>query len=158
MGVQFILVLAVLLLWVGLRWARSLRPDAKRLKRDLALARRLVPLEQFQDAAFTSRDVAHYYASTTFRDYRLLELATGCDAMHTVLKDTSGRLPYDAGHLKQLLYVLAFMDAAATSGTVLEVGSGKGTNSLYLASLFPHATFVGVDLTPAHVELSNGHG
>ncbi len=38
--------------------------------------------------------------------------------------------------------------------TVLEVGSGKGFNSRFLATQFPQIQFRGIDLTPRHVALA----
>jgi SAM-dependent methyltransferase len=38
---------------------------------------------------------------------------------------------------------------------VLEVGSGKGFNSRWLAQQFPTVQFQGIDLTPLHVKLAN---
>jgi len=37
---------------------------------------------------------------------------------------------------------------------ILELASGKGFNSIYLAEQFPDKHFVGIDLTPIHVETS----
>jgi hypothetical protein len=37
---------------------------------------------------------------------------------------------------------------------VLEVGSGKGFNSIFLAEQFPDIHFTGIDLTPLHIKIS----
>ena len=41
---------------------------------------------------------------------------------------------------------------------ILEVGCGKGFNSVYLASQCPARNFVGIDLTPLHVALAQKAG
>jgi len=40
--------------------------------------------------------------------------------------------------------------------SVLELGSGKGFNSIYLAKQNPTTKFVGIDLTPKHVTIARG--
>jgi predicted O-methyltransferase YrrM len=132
---------------LALAYLASLRPDRAALARDLRWLEKALPLEVYREAEFDSADVVEYYEQTTFRDYRLLELATGCDAMHTELAQKT-RLPYRPGQLQQLLYVIAH---AGSAKTVLEVGSGKGSNSVFLAALLPHVRFFAVDLVPAHV-------
>jgi SAM-dependent methyltransferase len=41
---------------------------------------------------------------------------------------------------------------------VLELGPGKGLNSVYLAERNPDVRFTGVDLTPAHVRIASARG
>jgi len=38
---------------------------------------------------------------------------------------------------------------------VLELGSGKGFNGTFLANQYPDVNFVGIDVTPLHIEISN---
>lgn len=129
----------------------SIEPDRARLARDLAWLEKALPLEAFREAEFDNGDVVEYYEQTTFRDYRLLELAAGSNAMHSRLAPKTP-LPYDPGQLLQLLYVIAH---AGSAKTVLEVGSGKGSNSVFLAALLPHVRFFAVDLVPAHVRVAS---
>lgn len=129
----------------------SLKPDRAGLARDLKWLASTMPLEPYREAEFDSADVVEYYEQTTFRDYRLLELATGSNAMHSRLEPKTA-LPYDPGHLRQLLYVIAH---AGSAKTVLEVGSGKGSNSVFLGALLPHVRFFAVDLVPAHVRVAS---
>jgi SAM-dependent methyltransferase len=44
------------------------------------------------------------------------------------------------------------------AGDVLELGPGKGLNSVYLAERNPGVKFTGVDLTPAHVAIATERG
>ena len=74
-----------------------------------------------------TKDVENYYSHTTFRDYKLLEFATGCNAMHTDLVPLQ-KVPFGCKHLKQLLYVMMHMGDDSVPGpdnNILEVGFGK---------------------------------
>lgn len=135
-------------------YVTRLTPTRERLASDLQRLRRVLPVDELSASEFGADDVRRYYAATTFRDYKLLDWATGSNAMHTELGVPAGdrhRLPYRPRHLHQLLYVLAHLgDGAVAGGRTLEVGFGKGSNTIYLASLFPDAQFVGLDLVDAH--------
>ena len=149
MIVAALLVGCVIIVGVGLvRW---IKPTAARLSSDLRWLAAANALSEYRDGEFATADVARYYSSTTFRDYRLLEWVTGSNAMHSKLSP-GVRLPYDAGCLFQLLYVIRYMGAVRN---VVEVGSGKGSNTIYLAYLFPEVRFLGVDLVPEHVEYAS---
>ncbi|PNH00451.1 hypothetical protein TSOC_013725 [Tetrabaena socialis] len=125
-------------------WSWS--PTSDRLRLDLTRLARVVPrLQEFYRKDFTAPDVTTYFAKTTFRDYRALELVTGSAAMHT---------PMDHD---QLLYVIAQMGEAVNGGRVLEIGFGKGANIVYLADLFPRTGFVGIDLLDEHVAHANSN-
>ena len=69
--------------------------------------------------------------------------------MHTDLRPGAWQ-PYKLGLFRQLLPVLAHLDGADRRLQVLEVGFGKGTNTIALASYLPHVTFYAVDLVPEH--------
>lgn len=140
--------------------ARRMWPTHERLQKDLKRLDLIIPkLDEYKQAKYQNSDVQAYYSSTTFRDYKLLELATGCNAMHTELVPAQP-LPFRCGHLQQLLYVIAEMgpgSGSSSSTRVLEVGFGKGSNSIFLASLFKHSQFIGVDLTEDHVQYARSH-
>lgn len=106
----------------------------------------------------TVADVRRYYRSTTFLDYLILRVVYGSEAMHTVLRCRHG----DAS---PLMHVVSELGAARDSvrslyGTnayehkkrsrVLELGSGKGANSLLLGSVFPDLEVHAVDVTDVH--------
>lgn len=135
---------------------RSLAPTHDRLERDLSRLATIVPLAEFEASRYETEHVCHYYASTTFRDYKLLELATSCNAMHTELVPASG-LPFKTGHLQQLLYVISHLGEQPKNGSILEVGFGKGSNSVFLASLFKRLQFVGLDVVDEHVEYAQAY-
>lgn len=138
-------------------YIKSLKPTRERLTFDLQRLRRVMPLDELVAPNFSANDVRRYYSSTTFRDYKLLEWATGCNAMHTELIPER-KLPFRSRHLQQLLYVIAHLGSGAVSGgRTLEVGFGKGSNSVFLASLFPDAHFVGLDLVEEHVDYASAY-
>jgi SAM-dependent methyltransferase len=83
--------------------------------------------------------VATYYTCTTFRDYTWLHWLLGNYTMHTVLSEES------------VLYVEKHCKDAQR---VLEIGFGKGANSLYLAQQCPAVQFDGVDLLNEHTEFA----
>jgi len=62
-----------------------------------------------------------------------------------------------AGFYEQARMVETIL-AKSVARSVLEIGSGKGFNSLYLAERNPHLAFAGVDLTPLHVRIATERG
>lgn len=131
---------------------------------------------------FNDTDVEKYYRETTFRDYeRSLKTFYGCDAMHTHLEHEPA-LPYKtSGMATSMMYVISMLEGScekkgdenrgkrrhkkedldhhlppSTSQIpnihVLEIGYGKGSNAIFLASLFPHVRVTGLDLLEEHCE------
>ena len=119
------------------------------LRIDLGRLDSCFSLESFRSSLYTTTDVIKYYNETTHRDYKILELFTKSTAMHTELIHEN--LPYKCnGQLLQLLHILPYMSSKSIN--VLEIGFGKGTNMIFLASLFPRVSFVGIDLIDKHVK------
>eukprot|EP00740_Mantoniella_antarctica_P013293 CAMPEP_0181385282 /NCGR_PEP_ID=MMETSP1106-20121128/22470_1 /TAXON_ID=81844 /ORGANISM="Mantoniella antarctica, Strain SL-175" /LENGTH=355 /DNA_ID=CAMNT_0023505319 /DNA_START=201 /DNA_END=1265 /DNA_ORIENTATION=- len=136
---------------------RTLEPTEHLLLEDLKKLAKITDTDNFANKEYTVEDVERYYTGTTFRDYKLLELATGCNAMHTNLVP-SQKLPFLANHLKQLLYVMMNMRNCSLPSNVLEVGFGKGSNSVFLRSLKPSgANFFALDVVPAHVKYAKAY-
>ena len=141
--------------WISLyTYMRALKPTKRLLQNDIRRLANVFNLDEFYRKDYATSNVVSYYASTTFRDYELLAFVTGSNAMHSQLNPIRS-LPYSCGHLKQLLYIIAQLGDAVRGGKVLEVGSGKGSNSVYLADLFPEAHFMGIDLVEEHVTYAN---
>lgn len=130
-------------------------PTADQLTRDIKRLEKIQSLHTFRTKEFPLDYVKTYYKSTSFRDYNTFAKITGCNAMHTRLRQR-GPVPYDAGFLQQLMHVIAHMPATRTRMSIVEIGSGKGSNLLYLAKLLPpmQASLIGVDLVDLHVEYS----
>ena len=105
--------------------------------------------EALMATAFEPQDVESYYKLTTFRDYAVLAAITRCPAMHTELS-RARRLPMRVSSFHQLVYVLTHMYGGAPAA-VLEVGCGKGANTITLAALLPQASFEGLDMAACHV-------
>jgi SAM-dependent methyltransferase len=61
--------------------------------------------------------------------------------------------------MQQLFYVVSHMGAGvgASRGNILEVGSGKGSNTIFLASLYKNTHFTGLDILEKHVEYSRAY-
>lgn len=134
----------------------GLEPTERLLMKDLQQLAKITDVDNFAQFDYNLEDVERHYSATTFRDYRLLEFLTGCNAMHTDLVPAQ-KLPFAAKHLKQLMYVMMNMPhnrpMRTASGNVLEVGFGKGSNSIFLRALKPSGVrFFGVDVLPAHVQ------
>lgn len=89
--------------------------------------------------------VAHYYAQSRL-GYERVHSAEGC--MHVAL-NPDGRFD-PAGYLAQ---PMAVSDLIAATGArrVLELGTGLGFNSRWLAARHPDVAFTALDLLPAHL-------
>lgn len=132
-------------------YALRLKPTERLLAQDLVRLSKLMDVDAFARFEYTVDDVETYYASTTFRDYRLLALFTGCGAMHTDLVPAQ-KLPFAMHYLKQLFYVMMHMPRDGSPANVLEIGFGKGSNAVFLNAVKPAGVkFFGVDVVPAHV-------
>jgi SAM-dependent methyltransferase len=91
---------------------------------------------------------ADYYTSTEAQ-FTGLHSAEG--SVHFGL-DWDGRFRPD-GFLEQARLVETVV-CECEAADVLEIGSGKGYNSVYLARRLPNVSFTGVDLTPVHVRIA----
>jgi predicted O-methyltransferase YrrM len=100
---------------------------------------------------FNSDNVRDYYTETTDRDYKFLELFIG-PGLHSRLE-----APYPIGHqggnTRQPALILSEL-RSVNAKRVLEVGSGCGHCSLFLAGAASDVSFSGIDLTPRHVAKS----
>lgn len=98
-----------------------------------------------------SDHVMEYYETTTNRDYRILEWFEG-PGMHSKL---TVRHPINAHSGLTVQPSLVMREIAASHAqSVLEVGSGKGFCTFYLANLLPDVRFTGLDLVHKHIEIS----
>ena len=82
--------------------------------------------------------------------YRLIHSPEG--SIHLAL-NFDGRF-HPEGYYAQACMVAEQIEANQAKA-VLEVGSGKGFNSLFLAEKYPTVQFTGIDLTPLHVKLAS---
>ena len=115
--------------------------DDTSLASDLASVRQAFDVEFLlsEKELFTTGYVESYYSETT--DNALLELLMGT-GMHTRLDG-----------MQQAGYVMHEI-ATVQAQTVLEVGSGKGHCSLYLARVLHGVQFTGLDLLQRHIQVA----
>ena len=106
-------------------------------------------IEDEINAQYSVDDVIKYYTHTTDRDYKLLELFVG-PGLHSRLELPLGGMD---GGTHQSNFILAEI-RAANARSVLEIGSGRGHCSLFLAQRVPDVQFKGVDLTARHVSVA----
>lgn len=168
-------LVAVFVGWVLIDcWWRS-DLDERTLSRDLELIGKAFDIKAilFAKETYTTEDVGQYYAHTTDLDYRALELCVG-PGMHSELRAPHPILNY-GGHTRQAAIVLMEVSsfdmpswmadpvdllspvlsvAPLTYRRVLEVGSGKGYCTLFLAGMCKNVQFYGVDRVARHVQLA----
>jgi SAM-dependent methyltransferase len=134
------------------------------LREDLQLlvrAYRSSSVDEILDGAFddTTKNLTGYYASVP--DYyagtgaQLGGVHSPDGAIHFGL-DWDGRFRHDGFYGQARLVEEVVRKSGVTE--VLELGPGKGLNSVYLAERNPQVRFTGVDLTPAHVAIASERG
>ncbi len=134
------------------------------LERDLAtLARayRAKDVDSLVTAAFDDEhaNVTGYYA--TVPDY-YAGTAAQLSGVHNADGAIHFGLDWDGKYSKEGFYAQADIVGRLAKETgakrVLEVGPGKGFNSVHLAKKNPDIAFTGIDLTPLHVRLASESG
>lgn len=113
-----------------------------------------------------SNDIISYYTNTTLRDYQLMDYYTNSTGgMHTLLKQPA---LCDIGTLHQAASILPAINMCSSNATstrhgggstgitrVLELGSGKGINTQFIASnTNKNVHCIGIDLTELHTKLA----
>ncbi len=122
------------------------------MEEDLLTIKRVFPAEMLRAKEFTCcQDVEMYYENTTLRDYWLLELVVG-PGLHTRLE---APLPtgIHGGLMRQPTFILQHIHEVGAK-RVLEIGSGRGACTFFLAGMRPDIQFVGIDITKLHVDIA----
>ncbi|UZQ55044.1 class I SAM-dependent methyltransferase [Trichothermofontia sichuanensis B231] len=121
--------------------------DGVTLTEALAFVERYFPRDRVL-ADYDRELTIRYYTESEpgYRKYHSLQ-----DCVHFALNE-DGRFDPE-GYYAQPQYVSAQVQAVQAA-QVLEVGCGKGFNSLFLAQQHPTVQFTGVDLTPRHVQIA----
>lgn len=146
-------------------WVDVGRPDSEEdLERDLATlsrAYKAADVDSLLTLAFDdpSANVTGYYADVP--DYY-----AGTAAQLTGVHNADGAihfgLDWDGNYSREGFYAQAQAVEGIAKETgardVLEVGPGKGFNSVYLAERNPEIAFTGIDVTPLHVKLASERG
>lgn len=127
------------------------RYDSKAdLEHDLAVLSRSLGVDAIDGDALPQKigDVSHYYTET-WQQYALMHSPQG--AIHFGLS-RDGRFDHDHFYAQPRFAASVIEKTGARD--VLELGSGKGFNSIYIAKRHPDVRFTGVDLTKVHLQIS----
>jgi arsenite methyltransferase len=131
------------------------------LHRDLATLARAYGVDEMSPATFDDRCAARTGYFATPRDYY-----TSTEAQFSGVHSPEGSVHFGLnwdgrfhreGFLEQARMVEAFVRRTGAR-EVLEIGSGKGLNAIYLARRSPDVSFAGVDVTPLHVRIASERG
>jgi SAM-dependent methyltransferase len=131
------------------------------LDRDLATLARAYGVEEMSPTTFDDRRAARtgyfatpsdYYTST---EPQFSGVHSPEGSVHFGLA-RDGRFHPD-GFLEQARIVESFVKQKGAHD-VLEIGSGKGINTTYLARRNPGVSFAGADITPLHVRIASERG
>jgi arsenite methyltransferase len=115
------------------------------LKDHLDKIRRTFDTNKLLRQSIDNQTVVAYYVESDY-GYRVFHSTEGC--LHLAL-NFDGKFGLD-GYYGQARIVQEHINRIRPV-SVLELGSGKGFNSIYLAKQNPTTKFVGIDLTPEHV-------
>ncbi|MEM7735955.1 MAG: methyltransferase domain-containing protein [Deinococcota bacterium] len=129
--------------------------DVHELEDYLAKLHNLFDTDALLQAPTNEDDVVDYYQQS-FNGYRHVHSSFG--AVHMGFtedgafneRDYYGQAKHIAAHIDTL------QQAAQPITAVLELASGQGVNSNYLAERYPDVSFTGIDLTPKHLKVAEG--
>jgi SAM-dependent methyltransferase len=131
------------------------------LDEDLALLARAFGVDEVRPSTLDDprANPAGYFASIqdyyTSTDRQLTGVHSPDGAIHFGL-DWDGRFRHDGFFAQPRMVEEVIRKTGARD--VLEVGSGKGTNTVYLAQRNPEVAFTGIDFTPLHVRQASKRG
>jgi ubiquinone/menaquinone biosynthesis C-methylase UbiE len=119
----------------------------------LDLVRQLFNADKLEHERFDPRAISRYYTQSAI-GYRSLHSTAG--SIHMALNPTGA---FDrAGYYGQIKRIQSITSSRDRPSSVLELGSGTGFNSLYLAKAWPNASITGIDLTPLNVKTARFKG
>jgi len=150
-----------LLLYQSLRWsANAFVPDTRldsdeELRKYLGLFDKLFNLDTVLQGTLppklSKEEALNEYFETTAPEFTLLHSAKG--SLHFPLTPKGQPVKEEHFYVQPLL-VEELVHKNKDTKVVLEVGSGKGFNLIYLAERNPDISFRGVDITPLHVQIA----
>lgn len=123
--------------------------DQAELARYLAKIDRTFGINKLFELQADKDTIVRYYTESE-RGYRIFHSRDGSVHMTLTtpdapsLKDNLGQARFAQKHVQEL-----------SARSILELGCGKGFNLAYLARLSPEAELVGIDLTPAHINIAS---
>jgi ubiquinone/menaquinone biosynthesis C-methylase UbiE len=107
---------------------------------------RIFDIGQFLKKDINDKDVIKYYQESQ-SGYSLFHSSAG--SIHMAINEDG---VYDkVGYLGQANCVQEYIEENRAK-KVLELASGKGFNSIFLGEENPYVNFIGIDLTPNHIE------
>ncbi len=121
------------------------------LRKYLAKIDKVFDAKKFIEQDIDIQDTAEYYRGSEL-GYRFFHSAEG--SIHMAL-NYDGKFSRD-GYYGQAKIVQDYINKTGAK-KVLEVASGRGFNSIYLAKKNPQTQFFGIDLTPEHVKYAQQH-
>jgi ubiquinone/menaquinone biosynthesis C-methylase UbiE len=126
--------------------------DQKELKKYLGKVDRIFNITELLEKVIDTQDIADYYRESNI-GYKFFHSVDG--SIHMAL-NYDGEFSKD-GYLGQAEIVQNYINIKGAK-RVLELASGNGFNSIFLAKNNPDVEFVGIDLTPEHVNYSKENG
>lgn len=121
------------------------------LKKYLEKVDKVFNVREFIEQDIGFQDTADYYRESEL-GYRFFHSANG--SIHMAL-NYDGKFDRD-GYFGQAKIVQNYINKTGAK-KMLELASGRGFNSTYLAKINPDGQFTGIDLTPEHVKYSKEH-
>jgi len=132
----------------------GLKPNYSQPTEQLTLENAITQIERFFGCDHILKefdaDITVPYYTQSELGYRLYHSAE--DAIHMALNFDG---VFDVDAYKHQPRIVAEQVHKLGATRVLEVGCGKGFNSLFLANQYPSVQFVGIDLTPSHIAIAN---
>lgn len=119
-----------------------------RLSQYLNQINQVFDIEKILREEISEQKTIDYYAQSEY-GYRIFHSPEGC--VHMALNDN--RVFDENGYYGQPKIVNQQIEEL-NAKSVLELGCGKGFNSIFLAQRNPDIKFIGIDLTPSHVTIA----
>jgi ubiquinone/menaquinone biosynthesis C-methylase UbiE len=123
--------------------------DKQELKRYLKKIENIFDISKLLDEKISNDEIINYYKKSE-AGYRIFHSEEG--SIHMAL-NSDGEFDKN-GYFEQAKFVNELLENNKHL-KILELGSGKGFNSIYLAENNPEKEFKGIDLSPYHIEISN---
>ncbi len=121
------------------------------LKKYLNKVDKIFNVKKFLEQDIDFQDIANYYRDSSL-GYEFFHSTGG--SIHMAL-NYDGQFNKD-GYFGQAKIIQEYITRTKAK-KVLELASGKGFNSTYLAKQNPDVEFIGIDLTPEHAEFANAN-
>lgn len=122
--------------------------NIKNLKKDIERIQAIFGIDSILLKRIDANNIEQYYFDSE-PGYRKFHSEEG--AIHMAL---SYSFSYEKEGLYEQPRIVERIIEETDSRSVLELGSGKGFNSIYLARRHPGVNFTGIDLTEKHIDVA----